>query len=157
MENKKITVTIDGKPFAEMKEIINITEPTVTYHTIPELINRYVNETIGPPFNKEKFTSDLISILGRGFPKYSDKIKIEVTEKNGFVSITPCNLYTFLQMCGVPVVYHLVEYLDEWYTPDGLYAHRKEYDSNGNINYIYSFTPSKTIAELRKKRYKHHD
>lgn len=126
--------------------------------TIPIRLNCYINQQIGKLFKKEIVYANLISIIGSGNPIYSDKIKIDVCEKDGFLSIKACNLYTFLQMSGVPVKYHVVEHMDEFYTPDGLYKHTEIKNGTGETtDWVNEFIPSVKLAELRKKRYNHND
>lgn len=146
----------DNKSKVSKPTAIGFTE---SYHyTIPIKLNCYINHQIGKPFNKEIVIANLMSIIGSGNPTDSHKIKLSVYEKDGFVSVKACNLYTFLQMSGVPIKYHVVEHMDEFYTPDGLYKHSEIKNYNGEVvDWINEFTPSNKLAELRKKRYNHND
>ena len=155
IEDKKIRVLLNGEPL----NIKDVSKPSESYtvHHIPVRLNCYLTELLCKPFDKLQLTENVVNIIGSGFPKHRDKIKIDVREKSGFITITPCNLYTFLQMCGVPVVYDLVRHMEEWDTPDGLYEHKEITNEAGEIEWVNTFTPSQKIATLRKKLYNHHD
>jgi len=177
-DNKKYKVTLDGRSL----NIDGIDKPTVKlvkkeqygkYSTIqpiggkiratspiPVLINELQVSLIGEKNDDEclrYIKSEMERIIGSLNPISSQHVEVAIKHDNSFISVTPCNLYTFLQMNNVPVPFHLVENADDWVTPDGLYKHKKTTNAARETVYTNEFIPALDMASLRKKRYNHHD